>query len=73
MKVNLTGDSHCGTGCQSGCTTTGSATTTQAASVKATPTSAPRADGHCGVAFEWATCDPAGEFGGCCSEYGYVS
>ena len=34
---------------------------------------APRSDGRCGTAFGGATCDPKGAYGGCCSQYGYVS
>ncbi|KAK7513250.1 glyoxal oxidase [Phyllosticta citriasiana] len=32
---------------------------------------APRTDGRCGSSFGGATCDPKGQFGGCCSKYGY--
>ena len=32
---------------------------------------ASRADGRCGEAFDGATCDPGGAYGGCCSMYGY--
>lgn len=31
----------------------------------------PRPDGRCGKDFDGATCDPDGEYGGCCSQYGY--
>ena len=34
-------------------------------------TTAPRPDGRCGSAFNGATCDPTGPYGGCCSSYGY--
>ncbi|RAL58849.1 hypothetical protein DID88_009158 [Monilinia fructigena] len=57
-------DDHCGTGCLSGCTSGGSGTTTPSGA-------APRSDGRCGTAFDGATCDAKGEFGGCCSAYGY--
>ncbi|KAF2460707.1 glyoxal oxidase N-terminus-domain-containing protein [Lineolata rhizophorae] len=30
-----------------------------------------RKDGRCGRDFNWAICDPIGEFGGCCSKDGY--
>lgn len=53
-----TGDAHCGSGCQSGCSTN-------------TTSIAPRDDGLCGAAYGGATCDPAGPYGGCCSQYGY--
>lgn len=52
---------HCGTGCQSGCSTPAAPTN---------PT-APRPDGRCGSTVAGATCDPNGPFGGCCSAYGY--
>ena len=52
---------HCGTGCQSGCSTPAAPTN---------PT-APRSDGRCGSSFGGATCDPNGAYGGCCSSYGY--
>ncbi|KAL8691921.1 MAG: hypothetical protein Q9224_004070 [Gallowayella concinna] len=56
-------DVYCGTGCQSGCTTPAPPTN---------PGTAPRPDGRCGLAeFNKATCDPNGQFGGCCSSYGY--
>ncbi|KAK0661476.1 Aldehyde oxidase GLOX [Lasiodiplodia hormozganensis] len=32
---------------------------------------APRSDGRCGKDFDDATCDANGEYGGCCSQYGY--
>ncbi len=35
------------------------------------PSSPPRDDGRCGWEFDGAVCDPHGEFGGCCSQYGY--
>jgi hypothetical protein len=31
----------------------------------------PRSDGRCGSVFDGATCDANGEYGGCCSQYGY--
>ncbi|KAI9050602.1 hypothetical protein LZ554_005761 [Drepanopeziza brunnea f. sp. 'monogermtubi'] len=46
---------YCGTGCISGCPA---------------PV-APRSDGQCGAKYGGATCDPQGEFGGCCSQYGF--
>ncbi|ATZ50700.1 Bcgo1 [Botrytis cinerea B05.10] len=54
-------EAHCGTGCLSGCT--GGTTTPSGTS--------PRSDGRCGSAFGGATCDANGEYGGCCSSYGY--
>lgn len=35
------------------------------------PDTSPRSDGRCGTGFDDATCDPNGEYGGCCSQYGY--
>ncbi|RDL31534.1 DUF1929-domain-containing protein [Venustampulla echinocandica] len=35
------------------------------------PSTAPRSDGRCGSNFGGASCDPAGPYGGCCSQYGY--
>lgn len=52
---------YCGTGCQSGCTTGGGGG----------GGTAPRTDGRCGKDFADATCDPNGQFGGCCSQYGW--
>ncbi|KAH6671797.1 hypothetical protein B0J14DRAFT_81085 [Halenospora varia] len=58
---------HCGTGCVSGnCLASSSSAPTSA------PTGiTPRVDGRCGTDFGGATCDPAGAYGGCCSQYGY--
>ncbi|KAF2502931.1 putative galactose oxidase [Lophium mytilinum] len=47
---------HCGKGCSSG--------------KVAEPSSSPP-PGQCGKDFGGATCDPNGEYGGCCSQYGY--
>ncbi|KAL8799428.1 MAG: hypothetical protein Q9182_005913 [Xanthomendoza sp. 2 TL-2023] len=41
-------------------------------SSSSTSSSPPRSDGRCGLAeFGYATCDPNGQYGGCCSQYGY--
>ena len=63
---------HCGTGCVSGCTSSSSSVVSAAAAPSAS-SAAPRSDGRCGKDFGGATCDPAGAYGGCCSEYGYAS
>ncbi|KAF2254806.1 carbohydrate-binding module family 18 [Trematosphaeria pertusa] len=61
---------HCGEGCLSGCTS-GASSSVRPSQV-ATPTgTAPRSDGRCGKDFGGATCDSNGEYGGCCSQYGY--
>ncbi|KAF2867976.1 glyoxal oxidase N-terminus-domain-containing protein [Massariosphaeria phaeospora] len=57
-------ETHCGTGCVSGCTTS---TTPPATGNGA----APRDDGRCGKDFGGSTCDAKGAYGGCCSSYGY--
>lgn len=69
---------HCGAGCISGCPS-GPPPTSSA--------TAPRSDGQCGAVsselhreslvltfqkFGGATCDPKGQYGGCCSQYGWV-
>ena len=50
-----------------------SASGTSVAATSSASSTAPRSDGRCGKDFGGATCDPAGAYGGCCSEYGYVS
>lgn len=66
---------HCGEGCLSGCNNGAEPSSVKpvATSSKAPAASAvaPRADGRCGKEFGGATCDPKGEYGGCCSSYGY--
>lgn len=52
--------------------TSSSSSTTPSSSSETVTTTAPRADGRCGVAFDYAACDADGAYGGCCSEYGYV-
>ncbi|KAL7274155.1 hypothetical protein RUND412_002955 [Rhizina undulata] len=66
---------HCGDGCLSGCTVTGTTTTATPVTTAAVESStasgtAARSDGRCGTAYGGATCTGSA-FGGCCSEYGY--
>ncbi|KAF2136877.1 carbohydrate-binding module family 18 [Aplosporella prunicola CBS 121167] len=72
-------DGHClvANGCQNGCSDAAAPVTTKVAPVTteaAAATSAaaaPRTDGRCGKDFAGATCDSNGEYGGCCSEFGF--
>ncbi|KAG9231250.1 carbohydrate-binding module family 18 protein [Amylocarpus encephaloides] len=54
-------DGHClaSAGCQNGC------------SPPTTHPTPPRSDGRCGKDFGGALCDPKGEYGQCCSQYGF--
>ncbi|KAJ9641404.1 hypothetical protein H2199_005374 [Coniosporium tulheliwenetii] len=64
-------DGHClvSNGCQNGCRDGPAPTIT--VSPGAPTSSPPRPDGRCGKDVGGATCDAAGPFGGCCSEYGF--
>jgi hypothetical protein len=65
-------ETHCGTGCLSGCNNNSPAPQpTKAAEPTKAAGAGPRDDGRCGKDFAGATCDTKGAFGGCCSAYGY--
>ncbi|KAL8728313.1 MAG: hypothetical protein Q9166_005456 [cf. Caloplaca sp. 2 TL-2023] len=53
-------------------TASSAAATGSSAGNASTTDTAPRPDGRCGLdEFNKAICDPSGEYGGCCSQYGY--
>ena len=63
-------ESHCGTGCLSGCSNSPAASAAAPVATKDSTVPA-RDDGRCGKDFGGASCDANGAYGGCCSSYGY--